>query len=73
MKGRPREQWQHDLEKLSLSDSVAEIKKRGFAGIYVSRPGYTDGLPALEGALRAVAVGDIIDSTERDLFFVRLR
>ena len=72
MKGRPREQWQHDLEKLPLSDSIAELKKRGFAGVYVSRPGYADGLPALEQGLRAIANGDIIESNEGDLFLVRL-
>jgi phosphoglycerol transferase len=73
MKGRPQEQWQHEIEKLSLADSVAELKKRGFAGIYVSRPGYSDGLPALEKGLRALENGDIIESGEGDLFFVRLR
>src|SRR5205823_5577437 len=30
MKGRPREQWQHDVEKLSLLDAVAEDQRRSF-------------------------------------------
>jgi len=73
MKGRQREQWQHHLEKLSLPDAVAEIKNRGFAGIYVSRPGYSEGLSALEQGLQALETGDKIDSAEGDLFFVRLK
>lgn len=73
MKGRPQERWQHDLEKLQLPDAIAELKKRGFAGIYVSRPGYSEGLTALEQGLRAVGTGEQIESTEGDLFFVPLR
>ena len=73
MKGRPREKWQHDLEKLQLPEAVAELRNRGFAGIYVSRPGYSEGLSALEQGLRALGTGDLIESSDGDLFLVRLR
>jgi phosphoglycerol transferase len=73
MKGRRREQWQHDLEKLRLPDVIAELKNRGFAGIYVSRPGYSEGLSALEQGLQALGTGDKIESGAGDLFFVRFQ
>ena len=73
MKGRAREQWQHDLEKLPLADVIAEVKNRGFAGIYVSRPGYSEGLSALEQGLQALGTGDKIESGAGDLFFVRFQ
>jgi phosphoglycerol transferase len=72
MKGRPREQWQHEIEKLELPDSVTEIKNRGFAGIYVSRIGYSENASALEQNLRALGYVDEIKSAQGDLFFVRL-
>lgn len=73
MKGRPREQWQHEIEKLSLPDSVAEVKRRGFAGIYVSRVGYPEGARELEQNLRTLGYADEIESARGDLFFVRLQ
>jgi phosphoglycerol transferase len=72
MKGRPREQWQHDLEKMSLPDAINEVKERGFSALYVSRIGYPDGAHELEQNLRALGYNEIIQSAEGDLFCVRL-
>jgi phosphoglycerol transferase len=68
MKGRPREQWQHDIEKLSLPESMAEIKKRGFRALYVSRVGYPDGARELEENLRLLGYDQEIENSDRDLF-----
>ena len=73
MKGRPREQWQHEIEKLSLADAVAAIKTRGFSALYVSRPGYGEVARELEENLRVLGYDKIIDSPERDLFCVLLQ
>ena len=73
MKGRPREQWQHDVEKLSLLDAVAEVKRRGFSALCVSRVGYPDGARELEQNLRLLGYNEEIQSAEGDLFCVRLQ
>ena len=73
MKGRLREQWQHDVEKLSLPESMAEIKKRGFSALYVSRVGYPDGARELEENLRKLGYDQEIENSDRDLFCFILR
>ena len=69
MKGRPREAWQKELGKRSLEEAVAEIKKRGFAAIYINRNGFPDRALPVEKALRAMgytkppivsATGDLV-------------
>jgi hypothetical protein len=42
MKGRPREQWQQDLGKVTFDKAVEQIKARGFAAIYINRNGFPD-------------------------------
>jgi hypothetical protein len=73
MKGRPREQWQHDVEKMSLPDAVVEVKRRGFGALYVSRASYPDGAHELEQNLRLLGYNEEIQSAEGDLFCVRLQ
>jgi len=69
MKGRPREAWQQEIGKRSLEEAVAEIKKRGFAAIYINRNGFPDRALPIEKALRAMgyskppivsATGDLV-------------
>jgi len=72
MKGRPREQWQHEVVNMSLPDAIAEIKKRGFSALYISRIGYPDGAYELEQNLRTLGYNEVIHSAEGDLFCVRL-
>jgi phosphoglycerol transferase len=73
MKGRPREQWQHDVEKLSLPESIAAIKNRGFSALYVSRVGYPDGARELEENLRTLGYTREIENSDRDLFCILLQ
>ncbi len=70
MKGRSREQWQHDLTSLSLPDVITELKKRGFSGLYVNRNAYPDKARGIEESLRSLGNDKRIDSAEGDLFFV---
>ncbi len=73
VKGRAREQWQRDLEKMSLPDAIAEVKRRGFSALYVSRVGYPDGARELEQNLLTLGYNEEIRSAEEDLFCVRLQ
>ena len=73
MKGRPREQWQHEVEKLSLPESMAAIKSRGFSALYVSRVGYPDGARELEENLRTLGYNREIENSDRDLFCILLQ
>src|ERR1051325_7907544 len=41
--GRPREDWQFIVEKLSPPQMVATLEKYGFAAIYINRKGFADG------------------------------
>ncbi|HEV2045353.1 MAG TPA: hypothetical protein VGQ95_02025 [Chthoniobacterales bacterium] len=72
MKGRPREQWQHEVVNMSLPDAITELKRRGFSALCVSRIGYPDGAYELEQNLRALGYNEVIHSAEGDLFCVRL-
>ncbi|MEY2546963.1 MAG: hypothetical protein QOG48_2080 [Verrucomicrobiota bacterium] len=73
MKGRPREEWQHDVAKLSLPDSIAEIKGRGFSALYVNRKAYPKNAADLEESLRALGYDRKIDNQLGDTFCVLLR
>ena len=73
MKGRSREQWQHEVEKMSLPDSIAEVRSRGFSALYVSRVGYPDGGRDLQQNLQALGYRNIIQSSNDDLFCVLLQ
>jgi phosphoglycerol transferase len=73
MKGRPREEWQHDVAKLSLPDSIAEIKGRGFSALYVNRKAYPNHAADLEESLRALGYDRKIDNQLDDTFCVLLR
>ncbi len=73
MKGRPREAWQHELEKLSLSDSIAETKRRGFSALYINRKAYPNNAADLEESLRALGYDRKIDNQLGDTFCVLLR
>jgi hypothetical protein len=72
MKGRPREQWQHDLATLSLLDAIAELKKRGFSALYVNRKAYPNEARDMEENLRALGYNRIIENAAGDLFCVSL-
>lgn len=36
MKGRPQNDWQHEVEKLPLPEMFAELKRNGFSAIYIN-------------------------------------
>jgi len=42
VRGRNREAWQWEVEKLPPAEMVAALEKYGFSAIYINRKGYTD-------------------------------
>lgn len=42
VRGRTREAWQWEVEKLPPAEMVAALEKYGFSAIYINRKGYTD-------------------------------
>jgi hypothetical protein len=58
---------------MSLPDAIAEVKRRGFSALYVSRVGYPDGARELEQNLLTLGYNEEIRSAEEDLFCVRLQ
>jgi hypothetical protein len=73
MKGRPREDWQHEIAKLSLPDSIAEVKQRGFSALYINRKAYPNNAADLEESLRALGYDRKIDNQLGDTLCVLLR
>ena len=51
-KGRPREDWQKDVEKMPASQMISTLEKYGFAAIYLNRKGFSD---QAEGLLKQFA------------------
>lgn len=73
MKGRPREQWQKDLGKVPFEKAIEEIRKRGFAAIYVNRNGFPDRGQQILAKLREAGLTQpTIESTAADLICIPL-
>jgi len=72
-KGRPGEEWQHQLDKVPLGDMVAQLESDGFAAVYVNRNGFSDGGAGLIKAFQAMGRGDMIESERGDLFCLFLK
>ena len=51
VRGRTREAWQWEVEKLPPAEMAAALEKYGFSAIYINRKGYTDHGDALLKAL----------------------
>lgn len=72
-KGRPQDEWQHDLGQLQLSEIVSKLESYGFAAIYVNRNGFADKREGLIQAFQQLGLGDMIESDQHDLFCVFLK
>ena len=51
--GREDDVWQQEVTALPTSEMLTELRKAGFAGIWVDRRGYADGGRAIEAAIAA--------------------
>jgi hypothetical protein len=64
IRGRPRETWQRDVEKMAAPQMVAALEKYGFSAIYVCRKGFADNG---EGLLKQLAAAGRDQMIEDDL------
>jgi hypothetical protein len=59
-KGRPRDEWQHDLAHRGVGSMVRELQKYGFSALLVARRGYADAGQTLLAELATAGVDTII-------------
>lgn len=71
-KGRPREDWQQDVEKLSPAEMVKTLERYGFAALYLNRKGFADQGQALLRQLAETGKGQILEDAAREQVCVLL-
>ncbi|MDO9556423.1 MAG: hypothetical protein Q7J82_02415 [Coriobacteriia bacterium] len=70
MKGREDSIWQQNVAALPVTQMVAMLRERGFAGVWVDRVGYTDGAAAIEAEIAAASGVQVMSSSDgRYAFF----
>jgi phosphoglycerol transferase len=70
MKGRPADDWQHDLEARPLAERLSLLALADCGGVYVDRAGYADRGAAVEADLgRLLGVPPLVSSSGRFAFF----
>ena len=72
-KGRPQQQWQHNLTQLQLSDVVSQLESYGFSALYVNLNAFTDKGARLVKALKDMGQGDTFANDQGDLLCVLLK
>jgi hypothetical protein len=70
-KGRPRDQWQSEVERFTPAGMVSALERYGFSAILIARNGYIDGGASLLGDLRSARRSDIL-AESRDFICVGL-
>jgi len=72
-KGRPREDWQKEVEKMPGEQMAATLEKYGFAAIYLNRKWFPDRADALLKQLAAAGKSEIIEDEAREQVCVLLK
>ena len=68
IKGRERDRWQQQIATIDLSQSLAELRRRGFAALLINRNGFPDRGRKIEEMLRGLeGTGQAIESAAGDL------
>jgi phosphoglycerol transferase len=70
--GRPREDWQFIVEKLSPGEMVKTLEKYGFGAIYMNRRGFADGGEGLVKNLAGLGKTNIIEDAQHEQICVLL-
>lgn len=73
VKGRPADEWQHELTKMDLRQAVARLESYGFSAIYINRNGLPDRGASLLAALRQLGRDEVIENRAGDLICVLLQ
>lgn len=72
-KGRPREDWQKELQKLPPEQMVAALESYGFAALYLNRKGFTDQAQGLLKQLADLGRNQIIEDDLQEQVCVMLK
>lgn len=73
-KGRPRELWQSEIERMNPAQMVEQLEKYGFSAIYVNRGGLNEnGDRFLQALNEAAGGGGMIESDAHDMVCVILK
>ena len=72
-KGRPQDEWQHQLMNIPIQDAVAQLESYGFSALYLNLNGFDDKGEKLIAGLKAMGRGDMFLSESGDLLCVRLK
>jgi phosphoglycerol transferase len=72
-KGRPRDDWQKDVEKLAGDQMAATLEKYGFAAVYLNRKWFPDRAEGLLKQLAAAGRGQILEDEAREQVCVVLK
>jgi phosphoglycerol transferase len=72
IRGREVEKWQSSLAPLPPRELVAQLKDKGFAGLYINRRGHVNNAAALERDLERLLRQKPLVSADRELSFFRL-
>jgi hypothetical protein len=73
VRGRNREAWQWEAEKLPPAEMVNTLEKYGFGAIYINRKGYTDHGDDLIKQLAAAGRADIFEDAAHEQVCVTLK
>lgn len=71
-KGRPDAQWKFRTATLPAPAMVAELRARGFSGIYLDKRAFPEGARALIASLEAAGARVVATSSENDTLFLAL-
>ncbi len=71
-KGRPREDWQQEVEKLPPAEMARTLERYGFAALYVNRKGFSDQGQGLLKQLAEAGKGQVIEDAAREQICVLL-
>ena len=73
-KGRPQDQWRHDLERLPLGDMINRLQSYGFSALYVNLDAVADkGAPLINALKKGIDANDMFTSDRGDLLCVLLK
>jgi hypothetical protein len=73
VRGRNREAWQWEVEKLPVPEMVATLEKYGFAAIYINRKGYADHGDELIKQLAAIGKNVVCEDPLHDQVCIALQ
>ncbi len=64
--GRPREIWQHDLGTLTAPQTIEELERYGFSGLFINRKAFTDGAQRLLTDFWALGKTNVIEDANHE-------